>query len=97
MCPWCDGWMSSNITKICRAGIKTFLVSAFNDEYTGKITPMQLAKKLKEFPNAGQLIYKRKSAKKVQSLMIAQLTILQLLAAKIIRLEIDTDGKKPLK
>ena len=57
-------------------------------------SPMQLSKKLYEFPNAGRLIYCRQSAIKPEKAMDASITILQLLCGNILKLKID-EGNKP--
>ena len=94
MCPHCDGSMKSIVKTVSRKGIETFLSNVFIENNEGDLMPMQLSKKLYEFPNAGRLIYCRQSAIKPEKAMDASITILQLLCGNILKLKID-EGNKP--
>ena len=94
-CPRCDGTMDETIKPINRVGIKHFLVDSFGDKYNGLVSPIELAKQLFEFENVGEVVYRRKKSKKAESMLVVQNTVLQMLCANIIRLEIDTTKPRP--
>ena len=93
-CPRCDGTMSEHIRPINGMGVKHFLVESFGDKYNGLVSPIELSKQLYSFENVGEVVYKRKKSKKAESIQIVQNTVLQLLAANIIRIEIDVSNTK---
>ena len=95
-CPSCDGTMELLIKPVVRTGLMSFLASAFGDMCSGQVTPIQLAKQLFEFKDVGTIAYKRAKSKNAESLKVTQLTIIQLIAACIIKLEVDVSGKKPI-
>ena len=95
-CPNCDGTMDTFIRPVVRTGLMAFLAEAFGDMYSGIVTPVQLAKQLFEFEDVGNLVYKRSKSKNAESIRITQLTIMQLIAAKIIKVEVEVSGKKPI-
>ena len=80
---------------INRIGIQHFLVDAFGDKYNGLVNPMTLAKQLFEFDNVGDVVYKRNKSKKAESMLVVQNTILQLISANIICIEMDLSQSNP--
>ena len=64
-------------------------------ENNGKLTPYAVAQKLYDYPNVGQLVYKRKKSASAESPTTTQLTILSLIAADILRLDID-EAEQPI-
>ena len=95
-CPRCDGSMEDAMQLVLRNGLIMFLVEAFGDKYNGKVTPLELSKQLCNFVNVGQIVYDRPNSQKSKSLQITELTIFQLIAANIIRIEIDATKTKPI-
>ena len=64
--------------------------------YNGQVTPIQLAKQLFDFKDVGSIVYKRPQSTNAESLRVTQLTIIQLIASSIIKIEVDVSGKKPI-
>ena len=95
-CPHCDGTMRSLIKPVVQTGLMFFLANAFGDMYCGQVTPIQLAKQLFDFEDVGNVVYNRPKSIKAESLQVTQLTIIQLIAAGIIKIEVDVSGKRPL-
>jgi hypothetical protein len=95
-CPRCDGSMQMMVQPVLRNGLTMFLIDAFGDNYNGKVTPIMLSRQLFEFENVGESVYKRPSSKKVKSLSVTEITVLQLIVANLIRIEVDTSEKKPI-
>ena len=95
-CPRCDGSMQIMIQPVLRNGLTMFLIDAFGDNYSGKVTPIQLPRQLFQFENVGEVVYNRPSSKKAKSLQVTEITVLQLIAANLIRIEVDTSEKKPI-
>ena len=65
------------------------MVSSFIIRNDGELTPDKLAKQLFEFPNVGKIVYNRQKLLNTESISVMQMTIMQLLAADIITLEIE--------
>ena len=95
-CPRCDGTMDAFIKPIVRNGVMYFLAEAFGDMYSGVVTPVQLAKQLFDFKDVGTVVYKRSKSINAESIRATQVTIMQLIAAKIIKVEVDVSGNKPI-
>ena len=89
LCPFCDGSKSTYVKRVSRVGISSFLVSIFFTVSRQQLTPNQLAKELFDFPQVGKAVYGRHTSVKAESLIIAQSTILQLIAADIISMYIE--------
>ena len=95
MCPQCDGSKDYIIRKVLRNGLCGFLVYAFMVKNDGPVTPENLAKLLFNYPQVGKVVYNRMKSLVAESISIVQMTIMQLLAANIISLEIE-EGIKPV-
>ena len=95
-CPQCDGTISSLVKPVVRTGLMSFLAYAFGDMYTGLVTPTQLAKQLFDFKDVGLVVYKRSKSINAESIGVTQLTIMQLIASRIIKVEVDVSGKRPV-
>ena len=95
-CLCCDGTMSLLIKPVVKTGLMLFLVNAFGDMYTGQVTPLQLAKQLFEFKDVGSIVYKRPKSSNAESLRVCQLTIIQLIAARIIKVDVCISGRRPI-
>ena len=52
--------MEKNIKLVIRFGLKSFLVDAFGDKYTGKVMPYQLARQLYDFKDVSDDVIRRK-------------------------------------
>ena len=61
-CPCCDGSMKKLVKTISRKGIEMFLSEIFIENNYGSLTPVQLVKKLYEYPQAGKLVHCRQTA-----------------------------------
>ena len=95
-CPRCNGSMDTLIKPVVRTGLMSFLIMAFGDLYTGLVTPIQLAKQLFDFKDVGCVVYKRYKSNNAESIKVTQLTVMQLIAADIIKVEVDVSGNKPI-
>ena len=88
-CPHCNGTIRALVKTISRKGIEKFLSNVFIENSNGAITPVQLAKKMYEFPSAGRIIYCRQTALKPEKAMDTSLTVLQLLCSNLLCLKIE--------
>lgn len=95
-CPHCDGSMEEMIKPVVRTGLMSFLASAFGDNYTGLVRPIELAKQLFDFKDVGTVVYKRSKSIKAESNGVTQMTIMQLIASNIIKIDVDVSGKRPI-
>merc|ERR1719296_678644 len=95
-CPFCDGTIDTYIKLVVRTGLMSFLAYAFGDMHTGLVTPLQLANQLYEFNDVGLIVCKRLKSKNAESLATCQLTVIQLIASNIIKVEVDVNGTKPI-
>jgi hypothetical protein len=93
MCPHCDGTKERMFHHVFRSGVCNFLVSSFIIRNDGELTPEKLAKNLFDFPNVGKIVYNRQKSLNAESISVTQMTIMQLLAADIITLEIEESDK----
>ena len=89
-CPSCDGSMKRSIRSICKEGIKLFLVDIFVRNFQGRLTAFEVAKKIRDYPNCGTVIYGRRTNACV-TLTTTQITVMQLLACGILTLNIVPD------
>ena len=94
--PRCDGSMEDAMQLVLRNSLIMFLVIAFRDKYNGRVTPLELSKQLCNFANVRQTVIDRPNSQKSKSLQITELTNFQLIAANIIRIEIDATKTKPI-
>ena len=62
----------------------------------GVVTPFQLEKELFDYKNVGSLIYKRSKSNNAESMKVCQLTVMQLIAANMIKVEVNANGNKPI-
>ena len=93
MCPQCDGTKDSIIRKVVRNGLCCFLVHSFMIKNDGPVSPETLAKMLFDYPQVGKVVYNRMKSLLAESISIAQITIMQLIAANIISIKIEESTK----
>ena len=89
MCPHCYGTKMRTFGRVFHSGVCNFLVPSFIIRNDGELTPDKLARQLFEFANMGKLVYNRPKSLNAESISVTQMTIMQLLAADIITLEIE--------
>ena len=94
LCPHCDGTTKKMIKNVSKNGLSRFLSTLINVDTT-ELTPVKVAKRLFEYPNVGKVVYNRITSTKAESISITQLTILQLLAADILILDIK-EATRPI-
>ena len=94
-CPYCTKEQEKMIRAISRVGISKFLVDYLIKSAHEQYTPLQLAKKLLQYPNVGRDIYGRRNSKKASSLSETSITILQLISANILHIDVN-EGKNPI-
>ena len=87
-CPYCCGHQEKMFKTISRVGMQTFLVDVMYKNAGDNYTAEQLSKKLYNYPNAGKDVYRRVTSTKATNQTDTSLTILQLLSANIIHLEV---------
>ena len=78
---------------IRREGICHFIESEFLLEFAGKRYPSAIVKRLKEFPGVSKTIYARPRSDEPPEHHYLQATILQWIAAEIIKIDVDNDNK----
>ena len=94
-CPYCTKEQEKMIRAISRVGISKFLVDYLIKSAHEQYTPLQLAKKLLQYPNVGRDIYGRRNSKKASSLSETSITILQLISPNILHIDVN-EGKNPI-
>ena len=84
-CPVCDGSMKHNVLPIKKKGLQDFLLDTFIVRPpSAPIDANTLLTKLNSFPNVGDKIYARKKSTKAPDNKYLQITILQMIASKLI-------------
>ena len=92
-CPKCTGEMKAYIMPVLRSGLSLFLANTFINHPSGSLTPQDLIQKITVYPDVGKVIYNRPRTVKSPALKFVNITVLQLIASGLIRLEITTDEK----
>ena len=90
-CPKCTGEMKSYIMPVLRSGLSLFLADTFINHPSGSLTPQDLITKLNVYPDVGKVIYNRPRSIKAPAVKFVNVTVLQLIASGLIRLEITPD------
>ena len=70
-----------------------FLSNTFINNLSGQITPDILVQKLYTYPDVGKVIYNRPRSNKAPAFTFIHVTVLQLIASELIRLDFDEDNK----
>ena len=94
-CPHCDGSLYKLLVPVLRQGMIGFLTKCFI-EIQDEVTPIQLAKKLYDYPNVGKVVLNRPKSLKAESLSCCKMIIMELLAAKMIYLSIRWNQNQEL-
>ena len=89
-CLYCDRSICDIVKPISRVGTSQFLAHTFINGSNNSITPIQASKLLFEFHDVVKVVYGR-NVSTAESNYVTQMTILVLLAANIIHLEIEED------
>ena len=92
-CPKCTGEMESYIMPVLRSGISLFLANTFINHPSGSLTPQDLITKITVYPDVGKVIYNRPRSVKSPAVKFVNVTVLQLIASGLVRLEITSDEK----
>ena len=92
-CPKCCNEIETFIMPVKRSGLSIFLSDTFINNLSGKITPDLLVQKLSSYPDVGKIIYNRPRSNKAPSLKFIIVTVLQLIASGLIKLDFDDDNK----
>ena len=95
MCPYCNGEQEKMFKRTSRVGLQKFLVDAMYKNAGKNYAVEDLSKMLCNYPNVGKDIYRRPKSTKACNQTDTSLTILQLLSANIIHLEVkESDTPK---
>ena len=89
--PHCDGSLYKLLVPVLRQGMIGFLTKCFI-EIQDEVTPIQLVKKLYDYPNVGKVVFNWPKSLKAESLSCYQMIIMELLAAKMIYLSIKIES-----
>ena len=79
---------------VSRVGISQFLTDTFINNASGLLTPGNLIQKISVYPEVGKVIYKRPRSVKCPSNKYVNVTVLQLIASGLIRIEINEEEQK---
>ena len=90
-CPVCNGTLKDFIMPVKRVGLSNFLADTFINNPSGVITPIVLIKKLLNYPDVGKVVYNRSRSVKCPATKYVNLTILQLIASGLVKMEIDNE------
>ena len=74
---------------VSRAGVSHFLADTFINNPSGLITPQILIKNIILYPEVGKVIYDRPRSVKCPPIKFVNVTVLQLIASGLIRIEIN--------
>jgi len=92
-CPKYTGEMKTYIMPVLRSGLSLFLADTFINHPSGDIIPQDLIQKITVYPDVGRIIYNRPRSIKLPAVKFVNVTVLQLIASDLIRLEITADDK----
>ena len=93
-CPKCNNETKEYIMPVSRAGVSQFLADTFINNPSGLITTDILIKKITEYPNVGKIIYNRPRSVKAPAIKFVNVTVLQLIASGLIRIEVNEEESK---
>ena len=88
-CPVCNSDIDSYIMPINRRGMCAFLADVFINNASTPVTPENLEDKLKKYNSVGTVIYCRPRSPKPPPAKYVTVTVLQLIASRIIKLSFD--------
>ena len=91
-CPHYDGSLYPLLVPVLRQGMIGFLTKYFI-EIQDEVTPIQLTKKLYDYPNVGKVVFNWPKSLKAESLSCCKMIIMELLAAKMIYLSTKIESK----
>ena len=85
----CNNETQDYIMPVLRAGVSQFLADTFINNPSGLITTDILIRKITEYPEVGKIIYRRPRSVKSPAVKFVNVTVLQLIASGLIRIEIN--------
>ena len=88
-CPMCNNETQDYIMPVFRAGVSQFLADTFINNPSGLIPTDILIRKITEYPEVGEIMYRRPRSVKSPAVKFVNVTVLQLIASGLIRIEID--------
>mmetsp|Transcript_20373 Transcript_20373/g.19596 ORF Transcript_20373/g.19596 Transcript_20373/m.19596 type:complete len:186 (-) Transcript_20373:60-617(-) len=91
-CPkYCDE-VKHFVLPVKRSVLSVFLSDTFINNLSGQITPEIFVQKLYVYPEVGKIIYNQARSNNASALMLVTVTVLQLIASELIRLNFDEDN-----
>ena len=90
-CPVCNDTLKDFIMPVKRVGLSKFLADTFINNPSGVITPVVLIKKLSKYHDVGKVVYNRSRSVKCPAHKFVNVTILQLIASGLVKMEIDNE------
>lgn len=94
-CGYCRDSMKDYILPVSRTGLVSFILYSFVHNPCSRTTPVELADKLFTFPEVGKVVYNRRVSSP-PSRHYTHATILQLIASKILKLQVVFEEDKPI-
>ena len=79
--------MSDYIMPVTVGGLLCFLADTFINNSSGSLSPDELIKKLTQYPDVGRVVYNRPRSPKVLGSKFVMVTVLQLIASRLIELQ----------
>ena len=86
-CPSCLSTMSDYIMLVTVGGLSCFLADTFINNSSGSLSPDELIKKLTQYPDVGRVVYNRPMSPKAPGGKFVMVTVLQLIASRLIELQ----------
>ena len=94
LCPKCNNDTKDFIMPVSRAGFSQFLADTFINNPSGLITQQILIQKIILYPEVDKVIYDRPRSVKCPPIKFVNVTVLQLIASGLIRIEINEKEEK---
>ena len=91
-CPFCCDVISDYVMPIIRKGLSQFLVDIFINNPGSALSPVLLVKKLTEYEDVGTVVYARPRSNIPPPAKFVSVTVLQLIASSLIKLEFEEDN-----
>ena len=86
-CPSCLSIMSDYIMPVNTGGLSCFLADTFINNASESLSPDELIKKLSQYPDVGRVVYNRPRSPKAPVGKFVMVTVLQLIASRLIELQ----------
>ena len=92
VCPFCNKEISEYVKPVNRVGLTKFLCYTFIQNPVQDLTPARLVSQLRDYPDIGVVVFKRKTKKSFDKPFLDVL-VLQLIASGIIELQMEESEK----